>query len=409
MDRPLVPSLGLFLADPDGARRGARRSPPVLHHSALRLLGRDHHGGHPLRLQRRRMERSDRQGRRRQPAPRRSDWRIRKICRPGGLPAPIALRARPGADGPTPRRRGRSRRAATTTPEARRCAARSCAAGRRMSSKRSADALLVDIGINDVGFAGWAASIILQDPALRAATGATAPCFDRTARCVAFDHAKPVCATGQAVRTSSDGSRSVHAAGFRHRAVACDRCRLSARAARRRGCFSVPEGNSGLTIATFPPPPLPIPFANSCRKRPRAARGDKGVLAEYPASDQVEEGCGVNARGETERKALAAFALRPTTGFDLVTAYTSDSRQARRLQRRPTGKAARRPGRRVSRRWIFSTCAVRPKLTTAPRSMHAPPWRGRSRTPVPAIRRRSCRFRRAVSSRTEAARDSSAP
>src|ERR1700735_5128220 len=27
MDRPLVPSLGLFLADPDGARRGARRSP----------------------------------------------------------------------------------------------------------------------------------------------------------------------------------------------------------------------------------------------------------------------------------------------------------------------------------------------------------------------------------------------
>ena len=51
--------------------------------------------------------------------------------------------------------------------------------------KRQADALLIDIGINDVGFAGWAAAIILQDPLLREAASAQAPCFDGTARCAA--------------------------------------------------------------------------------------------------------------------------------------------------------------------------------------------------------------------------------
>jgi hypothetical protein len=41
--------------------------------------------------------------------------------------------------------------------------------------KRSADALLIDIGINDVGFASWAAGIILQDPLLRSAASAMTP------------------------------------------------------------------------------------------------------------------------------------------------------------------------------------------------------------------------------------------
>ena len=50
MDRPVVPSLGLFLADPHRARRRAQRSAPVLHRAPLRLLGRDHPGGHPLWL-----------------------------------------------------------------------------------------------------------------------------------------------------------------------------------------------------------------------------------------------------------------------------------------------------------------------------------------------------------------------
>jgi hypothetical protein len=50
-------------------------------------------------------------------------------------------------------------------------------------SSNFADALLIDIGINDVGFASWAAGIILQDPLLRSAANAMTPCFDGTARC----------------------------------------------------------------------------------------------------------------------------------------------------------------------------------------------------------------------------------
>ena len=51
----------------------------------------------------------------------------------------------------------------------------SCAADQNVF-KRSADALLIDIGINDVGFSSWAAGIILQDPLLRSAASAMTPC-----------------------------------------------------------------------------------------------------------------------------------------------------------------------------------------------------------------------------------------
>jgi hypothetical protein len=57
--------------------------------------------------------------------------------------------------------------------------------GQKNVFKRSADALLIDIGINDVGFASWAAGIILQDSFLRSAASAMTPCFDGTARCAA--------------------------------------------------------------------------------------------------------------------------------------------------------------------------------------------------------------------------------
>ena len=103
--------------------------------------------------------------------------------------------------------------------------------------KRSADALMIDIGINDVGFAGWAAGIVLQDPTLRSAAGAMTPCFDGTARC-ALD-AEPLREARQPVRASADRSGPVHAAGFRHRPVACDRRRLSARTGKRDAAFSV--------------------------------------------------------------------------------------------------------------------------------------------------------------------------
>ena len=50
MDRPVVPSLGLFLADSQCPGGRAERPAPVLHNSPLWLLGRDHSGGHPLCL-----------------------------------------------------------------------------------------------------------------------------------------------------------------------------------------------------------------------------------------------------------------------------------------------------------------------------------------------------------------------
>ena len=109
-----------------------------------------------------------------------------------------------------------------------------------------------------------------------------------------------------------------------------------------------PQGNSGLTIATFPPPPLPLPFANACSGRglPVAT----GVLAEYPESDQVERD--VERARVKLNEALAAFALRPPTEFDLVTTYTSD--YGRRGVCATTDGQSRPPaGRRASRRWIF--------------------------------------------------------
>jgi hypothetical protein len=58
-------------------------------HSSLRLLGRDHPGGHPLRLQRRRVERRNRQGRHRQPVGDRA--RLSGNLRATGLPFLLRL------------------------------------------------------------------------------------------------------------------------------------------------------------------------------------------------------------------------------------------------------------------------------------------------------------------------------
>ena len=85
-------------------------------------------------------------------------------------------------DAPTTQREQASGFYAAAAPAPRRATMR---CGPNNVFKRSADALLIDIGINDVGFAGWAAGIILQDPLLRSAAGAMTPCFDKTARCVA--------------------------------------------------------------------------------------------------------------------------------------------------------------------------------------------------------------------------------
>jgi hypothetical protein len=84
-------------------------------------------------------------------------------------------------DAPTPQQEQARGFYAAAAPALRRAAMR---CGLTNIFKRSADAL-IDIGINDVGFASWAAGIILQDPFLRSAASAMTPCFDGTARCAA--------------------------------------------------------------------------------------------------------------------------------------------------------------------------------------------------------------------------------
>src|SRR5271165_2535390 len=176
--------------------------------------------------------------------------------------------------------------------------------------KRSADALLIDIGINDVGFAGWAAAIILQDPILRQSAGASPPCFGGTSTCAQ---------TTQKLFTQLDNRYGLLRAVLdqyllpdfgidpSHVIVAVYPPALE----NERGVFC-PQGNAGLTIATFP-----SPVESNCGGL--AAFG--GVLAEYPASDQVESD--VDQARLKLNESLKAFALK-TPAFDVVTNYASD-------------------------------------------------------------------------------------
>ena len=141
--------------------------------------------------------------------------------------------------------------------------------------KRAADALLIDIGINDVGFAGWAAAIILQDPGLRFATHAAAPCFDGTANCTAtqklfatlgrrYDLLRTVLVQYMLPDFGIDPS---------HVIVAVYPPALE----NENGAFC-PQGNAGLTIATLP---SRNPFASACsgsildRRRARRISGER--------------------------------------------------------------------------------------------------------------------------------------
>ena len=177
--------------------------------------------------------------------------------------------------------------------------------------KRAADALLIDIGINDVGFAGWAAAIILQDPGLRFATHAAAPCFDGTANCTGtqklfatlvrrYDLLRTVLVQYMLPDFGIDPS---------HVIVAVYPPALE----NENGAFC-PQGNAGLTIATLP---SRNPFASACSGSILAG----GALAEYPASDQVERD--VEQARVKLNESLVAFALKPPA-FDVVTGYTSD-------------------------------------------------------------------------------------
>ena len=175
--------------------------------------------------------------------------------------------------------------------------------------KRAADALLIDIGVNDVGFAGWAAAIILQDPILRKAAGAAAPCFDGTANCAATQSLFVRLASRYTLLRTVLDQYMLPDFGIdpSHVIVAVYPPALE----NEDGVFC-PQGNAGLTIATFP-----SFLETNCGGL--AALG--GVLAEYPASDQVERD--VEQARVKLNESLVAFALK-APAFDVVTTYTSD-------------------------------------------------------------------------------------
>jgi hypothetical protein len=135
--------------------------------------------------------------------------------------------------------------------------------------KRSADALLIDIGINDVGFASWAAGIILQHPLLRSTAGAMTPCFDGTARCASTRNLYARLDSRYGLLRTVLDQYMLPDFGIdpSHVIVA-----VYPPALENEGGDFCGQGNAGLTIATFPP----LPFANACNS---SAVPAAGVLA----------------------------------------------------------------------------------------------------------------------------------
>jgi hypothetical protein len=175
--------------------------------------------------------------------------------------------------------------------------------------KRSADALLIDIGINDVGFSSWAAGIILQDPLLRSAASAMTPCFDGTARCAATRELFARLDSRYGLLRTVLDQYMLPDFGIdpSHVIVAVYPPALE----NETGVFC-PQGNAGLTIGT-----LPSLLEAHCGGS--FALG--GVLAQYPKSNQAERD--VEQARVRLNDSLAAFALK-IPAFDVINSYTSD-------------------------------------------------------------------------------------
>jgi len=169
--------------------------------------------------------------------------------------------------------------------------------------------VLIDIGINDVGFASWAAGIILQDPLLRSAASAMTPCFDGTARCASTRElfARLDSRYGLLRTVLDEYMLPDFGIDPSHVIVAVYPPALE----NETGVFC-PQGNAGLTIGT-----LPSFLEAHCG----GSFGLGGVLAQYPKSDQIERD--VEQARVKLNESLAAFALK-TPAFDVVNAYTSD-------------------------------------------------------------------------------------
>ena len=200
--------------------------------------------------------------------------------------------------------------------------------------KRAADALLIDIGINDVGFAGWAAAIILQDPALRLAAHASAPCFDGTANCTGtqklfatlvrrYDLLRTVLVQYMLPDFGIDPSHVIVA--------------VYPPALENENAAFCPQGNAGLTIATLP---------SRNRSQARAAVGSSPAARSPNIRRAIRLRGTSSTRGSSSTKSRRLRAQPPA--FDVVTAYTSDYAK-RGVCATSDPQAARRPETPVSR------------------------------------------------------------
>ena len=186
--------------------------------------------------------------------------------------------------------------------------------------KRSADALLIDIGVNDVGFARWAAGVILQDGFLRWAGQAFTPCFDPTAACTEtrslFDRLNR--RYGLLRNVLDNYLLPEFGIDPSHVIVAIYPPALE----NEEGVFC-PQSNTGLTVATFSLPPLPFSWMDEAKCEGSAAFGvARGVLASYPADPETERQ--VEQARVKLNESLAAFALRPHADFNVLNAYAAD-------------------------------------------------------------------------------------
>jgi hypothetical protein len=188
--------------------------------------------------------------------------------------------------------------------------------------KRSVDALILDIGANDVQFQSWAAAMLLSDRALLKIANGFVPCVDNAAFC-----------SGTYSATMSLFKKLDRRYGLLRKVL--DQFLLKDFGIDDPSHVIVPVyppgalededshycslGNGGLTAATFPPF-FGFPNASACEGAWRgialsvitAYRGGTSVMDELEAA-RVK----VNAQ-------LAAFALEPGRDFDVVNGFTPD-------------------------------------------------------------------------------------
>ena len=191
--------------------------------------------------------------------------------------------------------------------------------------KRSADAVLIDIGINDVGFSSWVAGLILHDPVLQRLSNAFVPCVTIQGSC-ARNFAKTQQLFAQLDRRYAllkqvldDYLLPDFGVDPEHVIVAVYPPALDD----ENGEFCQ-RSNTGLTVATFA---SLLDNAHACQGSimgplhltPFVAAG---VISAYPEDEEPMRD--VEAARVKLNRSLAAFALDGGSKYDVINAYTPD-------------------------------------------------------------------------------------